>query len=138
MERGFPDSVKSKNYSFAHPLLAQEFKGALGRQASLAEAKLIDYCAKWQELERSDYGLRYYAEHLGLAKRWGELYELARNQEFVTAQRQHLREQPDLPLKTVQIALSGAVETFNPKKLSGLTIIVFLSVGVRHCPLVST
>jgi len=104
-------SIQTGCYSFAHPLLAQEFKGALGRQASLAEAKLIDYCAKWQELERSDYGLRYYAEHLGLAKRWQELYELARNQEFVTAQRQHLPEQPDLPLKTVQIALSGAGET---------------------------
>jgi hypothetical protein len=104
-------SIQTGNYSFAHPLLAQEFKGALGRQAGLAEDKLIDYCAKWQELERSDYGLRYYAEHLGLAKRWGELYELARNQEYVTAQRQHLPEQPDLPLKTVQIALSGAGET---------------------------
>ncbi|MEQ9369673.1 MAG: AAA family ATPase, partial [Coleofasciculus chthonoplastes F3-SA18-01] len=104
-------SIQTGCYSFAHPLLAQEFKGALGRQASLAEDKLIDYCAKWQELERSDYGLRYYAEHLGLAKRWQELYELARNQEFVTAQRQHLPEQPDLPLKTVQIALSGAAET---------------------------
>ncbi|MEQ8758002.1 MAG: hypothetical protein RID09_31400 [Coleofasciculus sp. G1-WW12-02] len=48
-----------------------------------------------------------------MAKRWQELYELARNQEFVTAQRQHLPEQPDLPLKTVQIALSGAAETDN-------------------------
>ncbi|MEQ8972992.1 MAG: AAA family ATPase [Coleofasciculus sp. C1-SOL-03] len=104
-------SIQTGCYSFAHPLLAQEFKGALGRQAGLAENKLIDYCAKWQELERSDYGLRYYAEHLGLAKRWQELYELARNQEYVTAQRQHLPEQPDLPLKTVQIALSGAAET---------------------------
>jgi tetratricopeptide (TPR) repeat protein len=104
-------SIQTGCYSFAHPLLAQEFKGALGRQAGLAEDKLIDYCAKWQELERSDYGLRYYAEHLGLAKRWQELYELARNQEFVTAQRQQLPEQPDLPLKTVQIALSGAAET---------------------------
>ncbi|MEQ9669204.1 AAA family ATPase [Coleofasciculus sp. G2-EDA-02] len=104
-------SIQTGCYSFAHPLLAQEFKGALGRQAGLAEDKLIDYCAKWQELERSDYGLRYYAEHLGLAKRWQELYELARNKEFVTAQWQHLPEQPDLPLKTVQIALSGAAET---------------------------
>ncbi|MEQ8997733.1 MAG: ATP-binding protein [Coleofasciculus sp. B1-GNL1-01] len=122
LERGFPDSVKSKNYSFAHPLLAQEFKGALGRQASLAEDKLIDYCAKWQD-NHSSYGLRHYAEHLGKAKRWEELYAIARDKNFSSAQQQQLSDEPDLPLKTVQAALLGAAEEDKAERMAEFVLV---------------
>jgi len=102
-------SIQAGIYSFAHPLLAQEFCGVLGPQASSAEGKLIEYCAKWQE-KHSDYVLRHYAEHLRKAKRWEELYKLARDEEFASAQLQQLLDEPDLSLKTVQTALLGAAE----------------------------
>jgi hypothetical protein len=102
--------TENKLYAFAHPLLATTFANKLGDDAEDALQNLIDYWAKWRN-NPSHYALRYYAEHLGEAKRWEELYELAHNEEFVTAQRQQLPEQPDLPLKTVHRALSGTAET---------------------------
>ena len=102
-------SIQTNLYSFAHPLLADEFQGALGRQADSARGKLINYCARWQE-HHSAYALRYYAEHLRDVKRWEELYALARNEDFASTQRQQLPDEPDLPLKTVQTALLGAAE----------------------------
>jgi hypothetical protein len=115
-------SIQTGCYSFAHPLLAQEFKGALGRQADLAEAKLIDYCAKWQD-NHSSYGLRHYAEHLGKAKRWEELYAIARNPDFASAQQQQLPDEPDLPLKTVQAALLGAAEEDKAERMAEFVLI---------------
>lgn len=101
--------IQTDLYSFAHPLLAHEFQGVLGRQASSAKGKLIEYCAKWQE-HCSAYALRHYAEHLSEAKQWEELYQLARNENFAFTQQKHLADDPDLPLKTVQTALLGAAE----------------------------
>ena len=102
-------SIQTNLYSFAHPLLAQEFRGVLESETSSAEDKLINYCAKWQE-HHSAYALRYYAEHLGKVKRWEELYAIARDEDFASAQQQQLPDEPDLPLKTVQTALLGAAE----------------------------
>ncbi|MEQ9670502.1 AAA family ATPase [Coleofasciculus sp. G2-EDA-02] len=102
--------TEGKFYVFAHPLLAKTFGNQLGDEAEDALQELIDYCGKWQE-HQSAYALQYYAEHLQEAKRREELYELAHNQDYVTAQRQQLPEQPDLPLKTVQRALQGKAET---------------------------
>jgi len=115
-------SIQTGCYSFAHPLLAQEFKGALGRQAGLAENKLIDYCAKWRD-NHSSYGLRYYAEHLGKAKRWQELYAIARNEDFAFAQQQQLPDEPDLPLKTVQAALLGAAEEDKAERMAEFVLV---------------
>ncbi|MEQ9484478.1 MAG: ATP-binding protein [Coleofasciculus sp. F4-SAH-05] len=115
-------SIQTGCYSFAHPLLAQEFKGALGRQAGLAEAKLIDYCAKWQD-NLSSYALRHYAEHLGKAKRWEELYAIARNPYFASAQQQQLPDEPDLPLKTVQAALLSAAEEDKAERMAEFVLV---------------
>jgi len=101
--------IQTGFYGFAHPLLAQEFQCVLKRQASSAKDKLIKYCSRWQEHQRH-YALRHYAEHLHDVKRWEELYAIARNPDFVSTQRQQLRDEPDLPLKTVQTALLGAAE----------------------------
>jgi hypothetical protein len=105
-------SIQTGIYSFAHPLLADEFQGVLGRQASSAEGKLIEYCAKWQD-NHSAYALRHYAEHLGKTKRWEELYAIAQDKDFASAQQRQLPDEPDLPLKTVQTALLGAAEEDN-------------------------
>jgi predicted negative regulator of RcsB-dependent stress response len=106
-------SIQTGFYSFAHPLLAQEFQGVLKRQASSAKEKLIKYCSCWQEnwqKHQSRYALRHYAEHLREAKQWEDLYAIARNEDFAVAQQEHLPDELDLPLKTVQTALRGAAE----------------------------
>src|SRR6185369_1908569 len=59
---GFPEQKTS--YSFAHPLLAAEFKNILEEVAVSALEKLRDYCAQWQKHPQSTYALQYYAQHL--------------------------------------------------------------------------
>ena len=100
------------SYTFAHPLLAQEFQSLLGGEAQQARDKLIEYCARWQK-HSSPYALRHYAEHLSEAKQWEALYAIARNKDFALTQEERLRDEPDLPLKTVQTALLGAAEIDN-------------------------
>jgi len=54
-------------YAFAHPLLAEEFRKHLGREAKLMEEKLLEWCEGWRE-HPSPYILRHYADHL--YERW--------------------------------------------------------------------
>jgi hypothetical protein len=97
------------SYTFAHPLLAQEFQSLLGRQAQQARDKLIEYCDRWQK-HSSSYALRHYAEHLSEAKQWEALYAIARNEDFYSHSIKQFPDEPDLPLKTVQTALLAAAE----------------------------
>jgi hypothetical protein len=69
--------------------------------------RLIDYCSRWAE-HQSKYALRHYATHLLGAKRVNELFGLARDKVFHTLQRDLLPDEPNLPLKTLQIALTTA------------------------------
>jgi hypothetical protein len=103
---------EGKLYAFAHPLLATTFAAQLGDDAEDALQDLIDYCAKWEKYQ-SRYALQHYAEHLRDVKRWEELYAIARNQDFAATQREHLPDEPDLSLKTVQIALLSAADMDN-------------------------
>jgi hypothetical protein len=98
-------------FSFAHPSLAEQFAAlpAIKANTKKAHKELINYCAHWQEYH-SAYALRHYAEHLRDVKRWEELYAIAHDKDFASAQQQHLPDEPDLPLKTVQTALLGAAE----------------------------
>src|SRR4028119_2367652 len=116
------ESKNKKFYAFAHPLLAKTFAEQLEDEAEDALQKLIDYCAKWSE-HHSAYALRHYAEHLRDVKRWEELYLLARNEDFASAQRQQLPDEPDLPLKTVQTALLGAAEEDNPEIMAEFLLV---------------
>ncbi|MBD1882686.1 hypothetical protein H6F85_21300 [Microcoleus sp. FACHB-45] len=97
------------SYTFAHPLLAQEFQSLLGREAQQARDKLIEYCARWQK-RSIPYALRHYAEHLNEAKQWETLYAIARNEDFYSHSIKQFPDEPDLPLKTVQTALLAAAE----------------------------
>jgi hypothetical protein len=96
-------------YGFTHTLLATEFAKALGKEAEAAEQKLLAWCADWRT-HNSAYALRHYAEHLREAKRWDELFALARDRAFHQAQAQAFPADPDLPLRTVRAALLSAAE----------------------------
>ncbi len=110
---------EDKLYAFAHPLLGTTFAAQLGDDAEDALQDLIKYCSQWQEKEnQSSYALRYYVEHLRDIKQWNKLYELARNEDFTIAQREHLPDRPDLPLKTVQTALLAAAEEDKPGEMA--------------------
>ncbi|MEL6457870.1 MAG: hypothetical protein AAFQ91_06420, partial [Cyanobacteria bacterium J06621_15] len=75
----------------------------------------------WQK-HQSSYALRYYPEHLRDGERWDDLYGLARNRDFADAQNEQLLNEPDLPLKTMQIALSCAAKEDNPVLICTLKI----------------
>ena len=109
-------------YAFAHPLLATTFAAQLGDDAEDALQNLMNYCSQWQE-HHSSYALRYYAEHLGDIKQWNKLYELARNEDFSIAQREHLPEQADLPLNTVQTALLAAAIEDKPGEMAEFLLV---------------
>ncbi|MBO1048119.1 MAG: ATP-binding protein [Dolichospermum sp. DEX182a] len=100
---------EDKLYAFAHPLLGITFANQLDDEAEDALEVLIKYCRNWQE-NQSRYALRHYAEHLRDQKLWEDLYVIARNKTFASCQQKNLPDQPDLPLKTIQIALLGAAE----------------------------
>ncbi len=103
-------SIRSGAYSFAHPLLAQEFQAVLGKQATAAAEKLTNYCANNWSDRKSHYALRYYADHLWDSNRWDDLYELARDEMFAQAQRDTLFNEPELQLKTIKLALKATAE----------------------------
>jgi len=91
-----------RTYAFAHPLLAEEFKAVLGKEAEAAERELLGWCMGWRE-HKSVYALRHLSEHLR-ERRNGRLYDLARDEEFERVQREVLPYEPDLPLKTSQLS----------------------------------
>jgi hypothetical protein len=104
-------------YSFAHPLLAEEFRRHLGREAERMEGKLLGWCADWREHPSFPYILRHYADHLYDKWRmtneqmtYDALCQLALDPEFAHAQTQYLPDEPNLPLKTVQLALDAAIQ----------------------------
>jgi tetratricopeptide (TPR) repeat protein len=110
-------------YSFAHPLLAEEFRKHLGREARQMEERLLKWCENWREHPSFPYILRHYAEHLyekcpmtnermtnEQMTKYAELCRLALDSDFKQAQTQHLPDEPNLPLKTVQLALDAAIQ----------------------------
>ncbi|MEQ9356827.1 SMEK domain-containing protein [Coleofasciculus chthonoplastes] len=111
-------------YAFAHPLLATTFAAKLDDDEDAEDAleNLIDYCSHWQE-HQSHYALQYYPEHLREEKRWEELYAIARNPDFAATQSEQLPNEPDLPLKTVQAALLGAVEEDKAERMAEFVLI---------------
>jgi len=80
-----------------------------------AQRRWLEVCKDWKALASQEpslyrYILRHYAEHLREAKRWDELFALARDDAFCQAQAQASPTDPDLLLRTVQEALLGAAE----------------------------
>jgi hypothetical protein len=76
-----------------------------------AEETWLQECEQWRVLREESlrrYALRHYATHLEEAKRWEELYVLARDEDYGQAQQQALIEEPERPLLTMQTAITGA------------------------------
>lgn len=76
---------------------------------ALIQAKVVDYCTRWKEHE-SDYALRHASEHLREAKRWDELFSLARDGMFLRSQTKKFPLEPDMTLLTLKSAIRGAIE----------------------------
>jgi len=95
-------------YSFAHPMLANEFKKAMEEDTDRALGELLGYCAEWKN-NQSRYALLYYTRHLSETGRWEEIYSLARNRGFLAQQRNTFFDFPELPLQTIQTALRAAI-----------------------------
>jgi len=116
-------------YSFAHPLLAEEFRRHLGREARQMEERLLKWCENWREHPSFPYILRHYAEHLYDKWRmtneqmtYDALCRLALDPEFAQAQTEHLPDEPNLPLKTVQLALDAAIQLEDAPMMARLLI----------------
>jgi hypothetical protein len=119
--RGLPPSVRrwfliqepEGWFTFAHPLLAQEFRLVAGDRAEVARKTLLNFCRHWQ-VNASPYALRYYATHLRDARDFSGLFLLAGGEGFTLAQRKKLPDDPDTVLKTVQTAIAAAAEVDDP------------------------
>jgi tetratricopeptide (TPR) repeat protein len=82
---------------------------------------LMRWCGEWKQHE-SPYALRHLAEHLYDLKRHNELMELARDEEFERVQERVLPNEPDLPRKTVALALDAAIELENPELMAEMLL----------------
>lgn len=121
MTRWLAKASQDDLYDFTHPILGDLFLQALeakeeGIKAEI-EAKLLAWCAAWQE-HKSHYALQYYPAHLRDIKQYEALFELARNADFRQAQQQVFPHVPDLPLRTLQLALEIAIEQNDVPKMA--------------------
>jgi hypothetical protein len=98
--------------------------GTVSNNREWAQERWLKVCKDWKALASQEpslhrYILRHYAEHLH--ERWqspapdaqslySELCRLALDPEFAQAQTKHLPDEPNLPLKTVQLALKSAIQ----------------------------
>jgi tetratricopeptide (TPR) repeat protein len=89
-----------------------------------AQKRWLEVCEDWKALASQEpslhrYILRHYADHL--YERWQSpvpdaqsfysvLCQLALDPDFAQAQTEHLPDEPNLPLKTVQLALDAAIQ----------------------------
>jgi hypothetical protein len=82
-----------------------------------AQRRWLEVCKDWKGLASQEpslhrYILRHYAEHL--YDKWQMTYDalcqLALDPEFAQAQTEYLPKEPNLPLKTVQLALDAAIQ----------------------------
>jgi len=121
-------SADLPTYSFAHPLLAEEFRKHL-EEAEQMEERLLKWCENWREHRSFPYILRHYAEHLydkwqmtNEQMTYDALCRLALDPDFKQAQTEHLPDEPNLPLKTVQLALDAAIQLEDAPMMARLLI----------------
>jgi hypothetical protein len=122
-------TAEMPTYSFAHPLLAEEFRKHLGKEARQMEERLLKWCENWREHRSFPYILRHYAEHLydkwqmtNEQMTYDALCRLALDPDFKQAQTEHLPDEPNLPLKTVQLALDAAIQLEDASMMARLLI----------------
>jgi tetratricopeptide (TPR) repeat protein len=96
----------------------------------------LEVCEDWKALASQEpslhrYILRHYAEHLyerwqspvpDAQSRYSELCRLALDSDFKQAQTEYLPKEPNLPLKTVQLALDAAIQLEGAPMMARLLI----------------
>jgi tetratricopeptide (TPR) repeat protein len=105
-----------------------------------ARDRWLEVCEDWKALASQEpslhrYILRHYADHLyekcpmtnermtnEQMTNYAELCRLALDPEFAQAQTQHLPDEPNLPLKTVQLALDAAIQLEDAPMMARLLI----------------
>jgi tetratricopeptide (TPR) repeat protein len=100
-----------------------------------AQERWLEVCKDWKALASQEpslhrYILRHYADHLYDKWRmtneqmtnYAELCRLALDPEFAQAQTKHLPDEPNLPLKTVQLALDAAIQLEDAPMMARLLI----------------
>jgi DNA polymerase III delta prime subunit len=99
-----------------------------------AQGRWLKVCEDWKALASQEpslhrYILRHYAEHLYDKWRmtneqmtYNALCRLALDSDFKQAQTQHLPDEPNLPLKTVQLALDAAIQLEDAPMMARLLI----------------
>jgi tetratricopeptide (TPR) repeat protein len=100
----------------------------------MAQGRWLKVCEDWKALASQEpslhrYILRHYAEHL--YDKWRMINEqmtydalcrLALDSDFKQAQTEHLPKEPNLPLKTVQLALDAAIQLEDAPMMARLLI----------------
>jgi tetratricopeptide (TPR) repeat protein len=101
-----------------------------------AQERWLKVCEDWKGLASQEpslhrYILRHYAEHLyerwqspvpDAQSRYSELCRLALDSDFKQAQTEYLPKEPNLPLKTVQLALKVAIQLEDAPMMARLLI----------------
>ncbi|MFZ8852109.1 MAG: AAA family ATPase, partial [Armatimonadota bacterium] len=100
----------------------------------MAQGRWLEVCEDWKALASQEpslhrYILRHYAEHLYDKWRmtnermtYDALCRLALDPDFKQAQTEHLPDEPNLPLKTVQLALDAAIQLEDAPMMARLLI----------------
>jgi putative ubiquitin-RnfH superfamily antitoxin RatB of RatAB toxin-antitoxin module len=99
-----------------------------------AQERWLEVCEDWKALASQEpslhrYILRHYAEHLydkwqmtNEQMTYDALCRLALDSDFKQAQTEHLPDEPNLPLKTVQLALDAAIQLEDAPMMARLLI----------------
>ena len=117
--RSLPDGTIT--CSFSHPELAREFARALGKYAGDVEEELIRHCKDWKE-NKSRYALEYLPDHLSRAKRYPELFDLARDDSFFTQDRSFTGD-VEASLKAVRTALAASAQLNDAARMAEFALL---------------
>jgi tetratricopeptide (TPR) repeat protein len=108
--------------------------GTVSVSREWAQERWLEVCKDWKALASQEpslhrYILRHYAEHLydkwqmtNEQMTYDALCRLALDSDFKQAQTQHLPDEPNLPLKTIQLALDAAIRLEDAPMMARLLI----------------
>ncbi len=118
-------------FSFDHASLKEIFaKEIFLHERDEFLRKMSDYCAEWQiHQQYSNYGLRYYAEHLFQLRQDETLYQLGQDKVFLETLTKVFFNEPDIALKTLRTALRIAIISDNA--------IMMAEFGLKHAHQIS-
>ncbi|MGD0610306.1 MAG: AAA family ATPase [Anaerolineales bacterium] len=91
--------LKLQNYSTGKVNRYQEMIKAVSDQ-------IINWCSRWKE-HQNPYAIRFYTRHLSETKQFDEVYNLAKNKDFLKLQENY---DPSLSLETLRLAIEMAIE----------------------------